>query len=264
MHRWTPLVIALAVAFLLVAMFRSARTVAATPSTAPPLSKRSVIVELFTSEGCSSCPPADELLGQLRQEANPNGAEVIPLGFHVDYWDSPGWHDRFDSSAFSKRQEDYARTFHLDGPYTPQMVIDGETEFVGSLAGRARQAIAEAEAQAPGATVSISPQSNGDLLVQVGSAQPAAVMLAITEDNLATKVGGGENDGRTLHHTAVVRDFRRIGQVRDEKFSSTVQLELLKDWKREDLRATVFVQTANNGRILGASSLKLGSLPRTN
>ena len=87
-------------------------------------------------------------------------------------------------------------------------------------------------------------------------------MLAITEDNLATKVGGGENDGRTLHHTAVVRDFRRIGQVRDGKFSSTVQLELLKDWKLQDLRAIVFVQTADNGRILGASSLKLGSLPR--
>ncbi|HWG89006.1 MAG TPA: DUF1223 domain-containing protein [Candidatus Acidoferrales bacterium] len=262
MHRWTTLVIALAVAFLLVAMLRSARTVGAAPSTAPPLAKRSVIVELFTSEGCSSCPPADELLGQLRQEANSNGAEVIPLGFHVDYWDSSGWHDRFDSSAFSKRQEDYARQFHLDGPYTPQMVIDGETEFVGSLAGRAREVIAQSAAQPPDASVSISPQSNGDLLVQVGSAQPAAVMLAVTEDNLATKVGGGENDGRTLHHTAVVRDFRRIGQVRNGKFSSTVQLELLKDWKLQDLRAIVFVQTADNGRILGASSLTLGSLRR--
>ncbi|HWG89101.1 MAG TPA: DUF1223 domain-containing protein [Candidatus Acidoferrales bacterium] len=264
MHRWTTLVIALAVAFLLVAMFRSARTVAATPSTAPPLSKRSVIVELFTSEGCSSCPPADELLGHLRQEANSNGAEVIPLGFHVDYWDSPGWHDRFDSSAFSRRQEDYARQFHLDGPYTPQMVVDGQAEFVGSLAGRAREVIAQSAAQPPDASVSISPEKNGDLLLQASSSQSADVMLAITEDNLTTQVGGGENGGRSLHHMAVVRDLRRVGEVSNGKFSSAVQLTLNKDWKRQDLRAIVFVQTADNGRILGASSLKLGLLPRTN
>jgi hypothetical protein len=263
-HRWTNLLIVLAMAALLVAILRSAKTVAAGPNTASSAAKRSVIVELFTSEGCSSCPPADELLGQLRQERNSNGAEVIPLGFHVDYWDSPGWHDRFDSSAFSRRQEDYARRLHLDGPYTPQMVIDGETEFVGSLAGRAHQAIADAEAEAPEATVTVSPEKNGDLLLQVSSSQSGEVMLAITEDNLTTRVGGGENGGRTLHHMAVVRELRRVGQVRDGKFSSAVQLTLAKDWKRQDLRAVVFIQNPDNGRILGASSLKLDSLPRTN
>ena len=262
-HR-AALVLALAVATLLVAMLRSTKIAAAGPVATPSVAKRSVMVELFTSEGCSSCPPADELLGQLRQERNANGVEVIPLGFHVDYWDSAGWHDRFDSNAFSRRQEDYARRLHLDGPYTPQMVIDGETEFVGSLAGRAHQAIAEAEAQATDATVIVSPKGNDDLLVQANSSQPADVMLAITEDNLMTKVGGGENGGRTLHHMAVVRELRRIGQVRDGKFSSAVPLTVAKDWKRQDLRAVVFIQNPDNGRILGASSIKLGSLSRTN
>lgn len=263
-HRWASLLIALAVSALLVAVVRSAKIVVAGPNTTSSVAKRSVIVELFTSEGCSSCPPADELLGQLRQERNSNGAEVIPLGLHVDYWDSAGWHDRFDSNSFSRRQEDYARTFHLDGPYTPQMVIDGETEFVGSMAGRAHEAIAESAAQPPDATVSLSPNGNGDLLLQVSSSQPANVMLAITEDNLTTRVGGGENGGRTLHHSAVVRELRRVGEVHNGKFSSAVQLTLDKDWKRQDLRAVVFIQRPDNRRILGGSSLKLGSLPRTN
>jgi hypothetical protein len=263
-HRWAALFVAVAAAILLLAVLRSTETLAAGPSVTPSAAKSSVVVELFTSEGCSSCPPADELLAHLRQERNSNGAEVIPLGFHVDYWDSPGWHDRFDSGAFSRRQEDYVRKLHLDGPYTPQMVVNGHSEFVGSLAGQARKAIAEAAAQPPDANVNVSPKGNDDLLVQVSSAQSADVMLAITEDNLATNVGGGENDGRTLHHSAVVRELRRIGQVRDGKFSSTVQLTLLKDWKRPDLRAVVFVQNPDNGRILGASSLSLSSLSRTN
>jgi hypothetical protein len=263
-HRWAALLIALAMAVLLVAMPRSAKTVAAGSGTASSMAKRSVIVELFTSEGCSSCPPADELLGQLRQEANSSGAEVIPLGFHVDYWDSPGWHDRFDSGAFSRRQEDYVRKLHLDGPYTPQMVVNGQTEFVGSLAGRAREAIAAAAAQPPDAKVNISHEGENGLLLQVSSTQPGDVMLAITEDNLATNVGGGENGGRTLHHSAVVRNLSRVGELHDGKFSSTVQLTVLKDWKRPDLRAVVFVQNPDSGRILGASSLSLGSLSRTN
>ncbi|HKT48812.1 MAG TPA: DUF1223 domain-containing protein [Candidatus Angelobacter sp.] len=263
-HRWAAIFVAVAAAILLLAVLRSTKTVAAGPVATPSAAKNSVVVELFTSEGCSSCPPADELLGQLRQERNSNGAEVIPLGFHVDYWDSPGWHDRFDSSAFSRRQEDYVRKLHLEGPYTPQMVVNGNSEFVGSLAGRAHQAIAEAEAQAPDATVTISSESNANLLLQVSSSQSADVMLAITEDNLTTRVGGGENGGRTLHHMAVVRELRRVGEVHEGKFSSTVQLALLKDWKPQDLRAVVFVQDPDNGKILGASSLKVDSLSRTN
>lgn len=246
--------------FLLAALFHNMKTQAAAPGSAPSSAKKSVVVELFTSEGCSSCPPADQLLGRLRQDANANGAEVIPLGFHVDYWNSSSWRDRFSSAAFSRRQEDYARSFHIDGPYTPQMVINGEAEFVGSSAGRASQAIAQAGAQAPAAEVEISPAGHDSVVVKVKSAQPGDVLLAVTEDNLVSRVGGGENDGRTLRHSAVVRDFRRIGQVKDGAFSATVPVTIRSDWKRDDVRVVAFVQDGGSERILGATSRPLKSL----
>lgn len=258
MKWWMVVALLIAAGSLLWAMHSRNRSAAGPGSVT--LGKKSVIVELFTSEGCSSCPPADALLGQLRQSANANGAEVIPLGFHVDYWDSLGWHDRFDSAAYSRRQDDYARKFHIDGPYTPQMVVNGQFEFVGSLAGKAREAIAEAAAQSPAAQVQISPAGSNKLQLKVTGSRPADVMLAITEDNLATNVGGGENGGRVLHHSAVVRELRRIGEVSNGNFSATVPLTTEKAWKREDLRAVVFVQDETSGQIFGAASLPFTSL----
>lgn len=226
--------------------------------------KHAVVVELFTSEGCSSCPPADELLGHLRQSANSNGAEVIPLGFHVDYWDSAAWHDRFDSAAYSHRQENYARKFHIDGPYTPQMVVNGQIEFVGSLAGQAHEAIAEASREGSAADVQLSLTKDGLLRVTITHSQPAEVMLAITEDNLSTNVAGGENGGRTLHHSAVVRQLQHLGDISGGRFSSAVPLKLNQGWKRQDLRTVVFVQSSDSGKILGAASMPLHSLPGAN
>src|ERR1700747_995744 len=102
---------------------------AKTSEPGPP--RKAVVVELFTSEGCSSCPPADKLLINFREQHRNDGVEIIPLGFHVDYWNRLGWRDRFSSAAYSQRQEDYADRMKLGGPYTPQMVADGETQFVG-------------------------------------------------------------------------------------------------------------------------------------
>jgi hypothetical protein len=204
------------------------------------------------------------LLGRLRQAASADGAEVIPLGFHVDYWDSAAWHDRFDSAAYSRRQEDYARKFHIEGPYTPQMVVDGDVEFVGSMAGQARQAIAQAARKDSPADVHLSLAKDAVLNVTVANSQPAEVMLAITEDNLSTNVAGGENGGRTLHHSAVVRELQRLGEISGGRFSTTVPLKLDKSWKRQDLRAAVFVQEVKAGKILGAASLPLSSLAGAN
>jgi hypothetical protein len=224
-----------------------------------PASHKAVIVELFTSEGCSSCPPADKLLGQLRQDATPKGVEVIPLGFHVDYWNYLGWQDRFSSHAYSQRQEKYAARLALDGPYTPQMVVNGSEQFVGSDSGRARSAIARAAAAAAQASVEITPSAPDKLLARVKAPAGASgeVWLAITEDNLSNKISAGENDGRVLRHSAVVRDFRLLGQLSNGIFQSEVPLNIQKDWKSADLRAVVFVQEPREGKISGAATARL-------
>ena len=222
----------------------------------PDAARKCVVVELFTSEGCSSCPPADALLGRLREVKLADGVEIAPLGLHVDYWNQQGWIDRFSSDAYTRRQQKYAERFRIEGPYTPQMVVDGQLQFTGNDANRAQQAILQ-EAQRPQpAQIQISPGEPDSVQIQVKTGTGAAgeVMLAVTEDNLATKVGAGENGGRELHHWAVVRELRSIGRLHDGSFESAVPLKLKKDWKREDLRVVVFVQDPATGRIDGAAT----------
>jgi hypothetical protein len=234
-------------------------------TTASGANNRAVVVELFTSEGCSSCPPADELLTHLRQDLAAKNIQVVPLGFHVDYWNSLGWKDRFSSADFSRRQEQYARSLNVDGPYTPQMVVDGTQEFVGNSAGQAERAISNAASQPEVATVTLSAAGADQLSIQVkapAAAGDASVLLAITEDNLTTTVGSGENNGRTLRHAAVVRELRSLGRLHNGGFQASVPIELEKDWKRQDLRAVVFVQQENAGKIQGAASVALVSQPR--
>jgi hypothetical protein len=232
--------------------------VVAKPSESGP-PRKAVVVELFTSEGCSSCPPADALLGRLRQDLSAKNIQVIPLGFHVDYWNSLGWKDRFSSADFTHRQEQYARALKVDGPYTPEMVVDGATEFVGNDAGRAQRVVSQQASQAETATVRVSAAVE-QLTVQVkapASSGDALVMLAITEDNLTTQVGSGENGGRTLHHAAVVRELRQLGKLHEGSYETTAQLKLDKEWKSQDLRAVVFVQNGPSGKIEGAASVAL-------
>jgi hypothetical protein len=252
-----------ALAALLLATIYVSIVVAKT--TAPDVPRKAVVVELFTSEGCSSCPPADELLGHLRQELSTKNIQVIPLGFHVDYWDGLGWKDRFSSANFTQRQERYAQALKVDGPYTPEMVVDGAVEFVGNNVGRAQQAIRQEASQPEVATVKISSPLAEHLDIQVKapvSLGDASVMLAITEDNLTTQVGSGENGGRTLRHAAVVRELRELGKLHEGSFAGTAQLTLQKEWKLQDLRAIVFVQNGPSGKIEGASSVALADQRR--
>jgi len=251
----------LRIAFFLAAVLVSAGFLWQSQKTTPPAAARkAVVVELFTSEGCSSCPPADELLGQLGKDSA-NGVAVIPLGFHVDYWNFQGWTDRFSSVAYSRRQEKYAEGFRISGPYTPQMVVDGSAEFVGSDGSRAREAIGRAAAVPAPATIDLGMAAPDKLQVSVqdSSSRSGDVMLAITEDNLSSTVKAGENDGRVLRHSAVVRDLRVIGSLNDGRFSAAVPLKLDRKWKLADLHAAVFVQQIN-GKIEGAASLPLNSL----
>jgi hypothetical protein len=240
---------------VIAAIFTTAAALLPKP-VAPTPARKAVVVELFTSEGCSSCPPADKLLINFREQHRDDGVEIIPLGFHVDYWNRLGWRDRFSSAAYSQRQEDYADRMKLDGPYTPQMVVDGDTQFVGNDADRAQDAIAQAAGRSAGAEVAVTRSAGDKLHVKVVSASRNAsdVLLAITEDNLSSSVKRGENGGHVLRHAAVVRDFRKVGQLSDGGFESDVAFNAERDWKRADLRAVIFVQEKTSGKILGAAA----------
>ncbi len=199
-----------------------------------------VLVELFTSEGCSSCPPADRILEQLDPQA-------VILSEHVDYWNHLGWKDRFSSHAVTQRQEDYARLLHLDGPYTPQMVVDGTTEFNGSDGARARQVLT-AEAQRPKAAVRIARTASGLQVDVTGAPHSAGVYLAIADNSAESQVGAGENHGRLLHHVAILRTLRKIGSVKKGgAFSQLVEAP------GPAQRVVVFVQESDLGAIEGAA-----------
>ena len=233
----------------------------AKPTAAPETRRKAVVVELFTSEGCSSCPPADALLAKLQEEGRQNGAEIIPLGFHVDYWNYLGWQDRFSSAAYSQRQEQYANAFTLGSVYTPQMVVDGRREFVGSSSSRAHDEITQETGQPQKANVQLSLEAPDRLLVQVaGTSSDIAgdVVLALTEDNLSSNIAAGENNGHVLRHAAVVRELRPLGKLVQGKFQAEVPITRQKDWKSKDLRYVVLVQNASNRKIEGAASLSAG------
>ena len=221
-----------------------------------------VIVELFTSEGCSSCPPADALLSKYAKSSPVGGVEVIALGEHVDYWNHGGWADPFSSASYTSRQYGYASAFHLNSVYTPQIIVDGKAQFVGSDGAAARAAIARA-AQLPKASVSVSETAPGRFLVSVShlpasaASDPAEVFLAVTEDNLASSVGGGENSGRHLAHSAVVRTLTSIGTITGATFTASPTITLKPDWQRGHLHAVVFAQERRSRRIVGASEIRL-------
>lgn len=181
---------------------------------APSSGGREVLVELFTSEGCSSCPKADELLARLKKDP-PQGSRVIALSEHVDYWDGGGWRDRFSSPVFTRRQEAYARGVLGRGVYTPQLVVSGHLEAVGSDERAARAAILSAAREPQGAIAARVEEGGGSpfLVVEAhweGTA-PAEVFLALVLDHERSQVAGGENAGRTLEHVAVVRSLSVIG-----------------------------------------------------
>jgi hypothetical protein len=216
-----------------------------------------VVVELFTSEGCSSCPPADLLLTKLENTQPVVGAHIIALSEHVDYWDRLGWRDPFSSLQFSLRQQEYSDAFHESDPYTPEMVVDGVTGFIGSDASRAIQTIANA-ARAPKTAVSVA-SAGGRISIKIaGVPSPADVLLAVTESGLLSNVSAGENQGRRLTHTAVVRSLRVVGKTRsNEPFAADVAAHPGKSWKPEALRAVVILQDRSKHRILGAADAAL-------
>lgn len=222
--------------------------------------KTPVLVELFTSEGWSSCPAADRALAFLEKEQPYPQAEIITLALHVDYWNRLGWTDEFSSPLFSERQEYYAEKFKLNSVYTPQMVVDGTAEFTGSSLGTAAKAIMEA-AKTPKAKIEISKSGEkfNIKISEIPEHSEATVYLAIGEDNLSTNVKRGENSGRLLEHTSVVRELKPIGKIdsQTKSFETASLFSANPKWRRENLKAIVFVQDNKNRRIIGIAKVIL-------
>jgi hypothetical protein len=221
---------------------------------------RAVLVELFTSEGCSSCPPADALLAKLHREQPVAGASIIPLSLHVDYWDHQGWKDPFGSKAFTARQQAYSRNLGDDRVYTPQMVVDGREEFLGNDEAAARRAI-ESALQRPGLALRLdarvaagSLRLSIDLPAAPADAEPIDVMVALAEDDLTSTVRRGENSGRTLTHVAVVRKLETLGSLERETFVANGQMVLDRAWKTQKLRAVAWLQGRKSRHVYGSAA----------
>jgi hypothetical protein len=199
---------------------------------------RPILVELFTSQGCSSCPPADELLRTINESTD---VDVVALSFHVDYWDYIGWRDPFSLPAASKRQRAYAARLAAGRSYTPQLVVHGRAEMVGSRAKAARAAIAAVSKQsdsqvklAASVSASGSKQVNVDIVAD-GLAKNDELYAVIYESDLATKVTRGENRGRKIKNDYVVRSLERVEPGRSV-------LDIKADWQAKNLGVVIFAQ----------------------
>jgi hypothetical protein len=240
-----------------------------------------VVIELFTSEGCSSCPPADEVLSMLVREQPVRGVQIIGLGEHVDYWDRLGWRDQFSSALVTARQNEYAqRAFHADSIYTPQLIVNGETQVVGSDAKKVKQAIAKAAERPASVTLALTfpngSSSNAtatdgkrpaqipvQLQATVASGakldEPIDVLVAVTEEGLGSHVLRGENRGLDLRHGSVLRTLEPVGTlaVKDSSWSATHAVAVGKDWNPRQIRLVAIAQAQNSRRIVGATLVAL-------
>jgi hypothetical protein len=217
-----------------------------------------VVVELFTSQGCSSCPPADALLGELSKRS-----DVLALGFHVDYWDYIGWKDPYASKLATKRQKLYAETFKLSFVYTPQIVVNGVAENVGSDRSAIEAAVEKAKTHTSARPVLVlERRPDGGLLVHVGAADakhPATVWLACFDRQRSTPVLRGENAGSTLTNYHIVRHFESLGTWKGQMLDLTVGPDEVAEYAgRPDQDMAVLVQTEGVGPILAAERLGTG------
>ena len=249
--------IALAIVLLAALQFAAER-----PETIAAASLRTpVLVELFTSEGCSSCPSADRLLIELHRQQPIAGADILVLSEHVDYWNRLGWTDPFSDESFSKRQSWYSMHWPTR-VYTPQAIVDGTKEFVGSDRKAMRRAI-EAAVRRPKQPIEIRAGAVLDDRLRVAvdlpdapGKRPADVYLALVEDDLVNHVGRGENRGLRLEHVGVVRSLDKLGGTGQAESFDQV-LELAPDWDRSRLRLVAFAQDRRSRRIIALGSADL-------
>ncbi len=228
---------------------------AASPDAVP------VLVELFTSEGCSSCPPADALLKQLDQVQPVPGARVIALSEHVDYWNHDGWTDPFSSSEYTDRQKMYVNLFKLESGYTPEMVVDGKTEFTGNNAALAEQAINQArQARKIAVTLSNIQSEGNEIKFHLATATDAEapksleVLVVAASPEEERQVRAGENGGKTLHHVDVVRVLKRVASIRNgDAFARDLAMKVPSGAAKGAV-LVAFLQDGRTGRIWGVAA----------
>jgi hypothetical protein len=208
-----------------------------------PAADRPIVVELFTSEGCSSCPPADALLAELAGRP-----EVLALSFHVDYWDRLGWKDPFSSPQATERQQRYANFLHLASVYTPQIVVDGHWQAEGSDRAAVEGALGAARRERPQVPLTLT-VDHGVAHIELGpeeSGEPAAIQLIGFDRRQVSAVAGGENSGRRLAHVDVVRGIEEVGRTSGK--AGAIEAPIA--WRCDRVAAVV---QAMDGRVLGAA-----------
>jgi hypothetical protein len=239
---------------MLLAMVGVASSALADSTPAPaPANQGVALIELFTSEGCSSCPPADALLERTISDAQRSGQRVYGLSFHVDYWDHLGWKDRYSSGMYSERQKLYARTLGLESLYTPQMIVNGTREFVGSNRAAADAAIRGALASPASARIRLSTSVQGhEVAVKYSVERPpagAVLEVAWVDAHGESAPNRGENQGRALRHVNVVRDLHGVELTGAHEGTVRVTRPEIRDGA-----VIAWIQTGPAGRILGAAA----------
>jgi hypothetical protein len=216
-------------------------------------SKGFAVVELFTSEGCSSCPPAEELVEKIQMENKNN--QIYILAYHVDYWDHQGWKDRFGDREFSKRQQQYASWLNLRTVYTPQIVINGTTEYIGSNKGSVLKAISIELNKDPLQTLILDSKiEEGKVMVQyqvAGNMKNSELVLALIQKTAQSNIKGGENSGRSLSHVQIVRKLQSEPLTATGKGSAIIVLP--KDLNNQNWEILGLIQDKSNGKISGAA-----------
>lgn len=252
-----------AVSFLLFSI-HPLPTVAQTARAVADTASRVAIVELFTSEGCSSCPPADELLRQIHLKQAPSGQLIVGISEHVTYWNNLGWKDPYSSPVFTDRQSTYAARLSPEGPYTPQMVVNGRDQFVGSNGAALDHALRDDTKRIPlGLRILSSTVSADGVVVSFSfsgqTSKPLDVIAVITDDADRSNVLRGENSGRLLAHVSVARSLTKVATVAgDAEKSFHLPLpESFRSPSGQGHHLVLFVQEPHQGAILGATAAAL-------
>jgi hypothetical protein len=262
---WAVALLALACLVATPADSATPQSAAASPAAPVTSELHPILIELFTSEGCSSCPPADALLEKLDVHQPIPGAQLIVLSEHVDYWDHDGWKDPNSSAQLTARQADYEHELGRDGPFTPQMIVDGTTDPRINVAADIENALVKAK------DLPMIPMRLGDVTIDPGSLtlhahveadtnsdkHNADVFVAVALDHFQSQVLKGENGGKHLTHVAVVQEIKKVGKLpKGKSFAGEVELKLKPGTDPKNIRVVAFVQEAGPGKVLGTVERK--------